>query len=298
MMSLSFKGDKLRNKFNSRLESEMDDLDSVNKSKYEDYDSRPIKPLDKTVFNKQLSEFAEVSSEELEQLKQRTMQHIRSKTAETGTKLPVQRNFAKTPPTKKLVFNSMASSVTNQSINTPTNQSKSQINSRVRRRTVDELKTNKTSTPPPNKISKLKITQQSNSPKPTTSNYLSHLNQNSSKIDTKTLTKQISSTRKAVKNILINTKTLNDSDEDNASKISTENISSNDEAKNRLKSDTNRTLNQMKHSEIHSRIQKQRQEMLLCKQKSLNEFKNQLRIKHEEEKKLELRNRCPKSMKC
>ena len=39
---------------------------------------------------------------------------------------------------------------------------------------------------------------------------------------------------------------------------------------------------QLKHSEIHSRIQKQRQEMLLSKQKSLNEFRNQLKLKHEQ----------------
>jgi len=37
----------------------------------------------------------------------------------------------------------------------------------------------------------------------------------------------------------------------------------------------------LKHSEIHNRIQKQRQEMLLLKQKNLNEFRNQLKIEHE-----------------
>ena len=38
---------------------------------------------------------------------------------------------------------------------------------------------------------------------------------------------------------------------------------------------------QLKHSEIHSKIQKQRQEMLLMKQKNLNEFRNQLKLEHE-----------------
>ena len=38
---------------------------------------------------------------------------------------------------------------------------------------------------------------------------------------------------------------------------------------------------QLKHSEIHSKIQRQRQEMLLVKQKNLNEFRNQLKLEHE-----------------
>ena len=45
------------------------DQDHANKSRYEDYDSRPIKPLDKNVLNKQLSEFTEVPLEEMEKLK-------------------------------------------------------------------------------------------------------------------------------------------------------------------------------------------------------------------------------------
>lgn len=48
-----------------------EDLDHANKTRYDDYDSRPIKPLDKNLFDKQLSEYTEISNEELEELKHR-----------------------------------------------------------------------------------------------------------------------------------------------------------------------------------------------------------------------------------
>lgn len=58
----------------------------LNRSKYNDYDSRPIKPLDMNKLNKQLSEYNELSIEELQELKARTARHIRSKTTESSVK--------------------------------------------------------------------------------------------------------------------------------------------------------------------------------------------------------------------
>lgn len=42
-----------------------------NQNAYVDYENRPIKPLDPNMFYKQLSEFSELSSEELEKMKER-----------------------------------------------------------------------------------------------------------------------------------------------------------------------------------------------------------------------------------
>jgi hypothetical protein len=36
---------------------------------YEDYDNRPIKPLDPNLLNQQLSEYSEISNDELEQMR-------------------------------------------------------------------------------------------------------------------------------------------------------------------------------------------------------------------------------------
>ena len=47
----------------------INDLDNANKTRYDEYDRRPIKPLDKNLFEKQLSEYTEISNEELEELK-------------------------------------------------------------------------------------------------------------------------------------------------------------------------------------------------------------------------------------
>ena len=51
--------------------SMMDSDPNVNKSRYEDYDNRPIKPLDTNLFEKQLSEYTEMSTEEMELLKKK-----------------------------------------------------------------------------------------------------------------------------------------------------------------------------------------------------------------------------------
>jgi hypothetical protein len=56
-----------------KLESENTDsekiINEMEDKKTEDYDNRPIKPLDPNLLNKQLSEFSEMSSEEYEQLR-------------------------------------------------------------------------------------------------------------------------------------------------------------------------------------------------------------------------------------
>lgn len=271
--------------------------DDGNKTRYDEYDSRPIKPLDKNVLDKQLSEYNEISSEELEQLKKRTIQHIRAKTAEAAIKLPQQKNFTRTPPAKKLSFN----------LNQANNNSHP---SKIRRRTMDETKTNKLSAMPNNNLQKVKNIVQRNSPKPQTSNYLSHLNQlnnNTTSINnisnnnsTNSSSKIINSSIKqsvnkrptnGIRNLLTATKTIDESDEDQILKKSNENLNEDTENSSssikKTKQAESKALTQLKHSEIHSRIQKQRQEMLLSKQKSLNEFKNQLRIKQEEAKRVD-----------
>ena len=54
---------------NNKESSESTDLD--NKQKYVDYDNRPIKPLDQNVLNEKLSEYTEMSKEELESLRKK-----------------------------------------------------------------------------------------------------------------------------------------------------------------------------------------------------------------------------------
>jgi hypothetical protein len=57
------------NNYNKKESSESIDLD--NKPKYVDYDNRPIKPLDQNVLNEKLSEYTEMSKEELESLRKK-----------------------------------------------------------------------------------------------------------------------------------------------------------------------------------------------------------------------------------
>lgn len=46
-------------------------IDLDNKPKYVDYDNRPIKPLDQNVLNEKLSEYTEMSKEEMENLRKK-----------------------------------------------------------------------------------------------------------------------------------------------------------------------------------------------------------------------------------
>ena len=51
---------------NEGLNYDYGDYDRCNRSKYEEYDSRPIKPLDPNMLNKQLEQYAEMSKEEMD----------------------------------------------------------------------------------------------------------------------------------------------------------------------------------------------------------------------------------------
>ena len=67
-----------------RFDDDYSDYDRINRSKYEEYDSRPIKPLDANIFNKQLEQYAEMSKDELERLKNRLI-HFTLKFENDGT---------------------------------------------------------------------------------------------------------------------------------------------------------------------------------------------------------------------
>lgn len=54
---------------NQNLNHQNHDESVMNKSKYVDYDNRPIKPLDPNKLNKELSQYTELSKEELELLR-------------------------------------------------------------------------------------------------------------------------------------------------------------------------------------------------------------------------------------
>ncbi len=52
------------------LSADSENTDSEKNAKvYEDYDNRPIKPLDPNLLNQQLSEYSEISNDELEQMR-------------------------------------------------------------------------------------------------------------------------------------------------------------------------------------------------------------------------------------
>ena len=63
--------------------------DILNTSKYTDYESRPIKPLDQNKLNKQLSEYPELTKEELDIIKERTAKRIRAKTSEAALRYKI-----------------------------------------------------------------------------------------------------------------------------------------------------------------------------------------------------------------
>lgn len=52
------------------MDTELTDSEKNLNNRYIDYDNRPIKPLDANFLNKQLSEYSEISSEELEKMKE------------------------------------------------------------------------------------------------------------------------------------------------------------------------------------------------------------------------------------
>lgn len=276
----------------------------LNRSKYSDYDSRPIKPLDPNKLNKQLTEYPEMSQQELEELKTRTAQHIRSKTTDpiSNSKLTpshshVQRTVNKSPMVRQLSFNSNRAN--NNSVlqvpkkntlisNNPTNK----LNKRSKTENELQIKTKSAQSTPtkPNLLqqNKPKYNATNYSPLKQTNNspYLRQISSSRTdvskpKVQASMLTRKCSVPRS---DGLSSTKTLSSN-----KAISTDNISE-QRVENNLKNTPRevkkseaslKATKELKHSEIHSKIQRQRQEMLLTKQKNLNEFRNQLKLEHE-----------------
>jgi hypothetical protein len=55
---------------NTNNSNDFKSSDTINKSRYIEYDNRPIKPLDQNMLHEKLSQFTEMSLEELETLRQ------------------------------------------------------------------------------------------------------------------------------------------------------------------------------------------------------------------------------------
>ena len=273
-------------KVDSHNESNHMELDDhANRTRYDEYDSRPIKPLDPNKLNKQLLEYNEVSSDELAQLKTRTIQHIRSKPPGQS---PLQKPLAKNTMTRQLSFNS---SQNNLSPKKPIPESNSKLS---RRSKTDNDIVKLKSSPNVAVATKHKFNVQQYSPLKNSVS-LKQINQNNMKVDVaKPANKPVVSVlpRKLIptsKNLTKqSSKTLNESEDEKSLehkskqqtlKPAASPVKQVHEAPGKC---TKLTKEQLKHSEIHSRIQKQRQEMLLSKQKSLNEFRNQLKLKHEQ----------------
>jgi len=161
-------------------------------AKYKDYDNRPIQPLDRKKLNEKLTEYPEMSPEELEELKARTAQHIRSKTSDPATShrqsLRNQqpnnaiRNVNRSPMTRQLSFNSNRSiashipkkpAATTTTANNPTKPSFSYLTKRSK--TENELhikpKPGPVSTPTKSKL-KYNPTNYSPLKQPAASSYL------------------------------------------------------------------------------------------------------------------------------
>lgn len=262
----------------------------LNKSKYNDYDSRPIKPLDPNKLNKQLSEYTELTNEELEQLKTRTAQRVRAKTVGANVKVKdTRKTINKSSMVRQLSFNS--------------NKSVSQISAKktVLSPATKLIKNSKTEselnkpklisnqqTPNKQTISKPKYNAQHYSPlkQSTNSPYLRQISQskiNTSKQNGKNApTSAWKSTTKTQG--FASTKTITPKKAISHGNVA-EQVNNDEKEKIDFKKSESClkevSKDQLKHSEIHSRIQKQRQEMLLMKQKNLKEFRNQLKLEHE-----------------
>ncbi|CAF1034133.1 unnamed protein product [Brachionus calyciflorus] len=78
------------------------DRERTNNNKYLEYENRPIKPLDTNAFYKQISEFSEISGEELEEMRNKASR-LRPKTSD-NLRLPQQKIFSKLP-TRQLSLN-------------------------------------------------------------------------------------------------------------------------------------------------------------------------------------------------
>jgi hypothetical protein len=310
--------------YNEKMESDSSENDKrlINKSRYEEYDMKPIKPLDPKFLNKKLSEYPELSLQEIEELKRKTAQRTRAKTTEQP-KVLQQKPHGKMPA-RQLSFNSSNSnSKINQSPkpSATSNSNAMPIKIRKRSKTQDDVRVNrviKTSnivvqnvsvSPSVNGKSKIKYnpdryspkinktsvqpkvdsrrTQPQNnslSPKKDAKNnmFLKNIGKKSLLIsnmsdDEEFLEDQSSKFNSPVKsktqqskpNEKTPAKLIEKIEHTNSSKLLDESETAQVNISNKLS-----IKEQIQHMEIHTKIQKQRQEMRLQREKNLIEFKN------------------------
>lgn len=305
-------------------DSSENDRRLINKSRYEEYDSKPIKPLDPKLLNKKLSEYPELSLQEIEELKRKTSQRTRAKTSEQTTKTVTQpQKLNGKMPMRQLSFNSSNSSPKINQSPRPSAASSNVVPVKIRKRsrTQDDFRVNriiKTAniiplngaiSPSVNGKSKIKynparyspkINKTSVQPKVDSRRPQPQTNNQSPKKDTKN---NIFLKNIGKKSLLITN--LSDEDgflEDQSSKFNSP-VKSNTQIKVQEKSPAKSDVNgeqpivtaklldepssllvnvsnklsakeQLHHTEIQNRIQKQRQEMRLQREKNLIEFKN------------------------
>ena len=131
--------------FNEKAESDSSETEKrlINKSRYDEYDSKPIKPLDPKMLNKKLSEYPELSEQEIEELKRKSALHVRAKTIDQP-KILQQKTVSKMPQ-RQLSFNAANSNVKiiHQSPRPASTVTSAAVKIRKRSRTQDDLKTAK-----------------------------------------------------------------------------------------------------------------------------------------------------------
>ena len=133
---------------NERIESDSSENDKrqINKSRYEEYDSKPIKPLDPKFLNIKLSEYPELRLQEIDELKLKSARNTLAKTTEQPKIL--QPKQVHKMPVRQLSFNSSNSNAKlNQGTKPAANASASPIKIRKRSKTHDDLKTNRVAKP-------------------------------------------------------------------------------------------------------------------------------------------------------
>ncbi|RNA31872.1 centrosomal of 97 kDa [Brachionus plicatilis] len=226
------------------------DSDRERKSRYLEYDNRPIKPLDTNAFYKQISEFSEVSGEELEEMRKKVVRN-RAKTSD-NQKLPQQKNFLKAQSRQY-------------SLNKPVKVTENRTTRlRKRSKTQEDLSFSKKT---PTKINAVKKTPSSKS----TSN-------TPLKIKNSYSPAKFSISRPESKNSFTIMPSTLEKRLENFSK--TEKINEPDaNSENNFDKKEDMSILSM---EIHSKIQKQRQEMRAQREKNLREFKSQLRLMDQE----------------
>lgn len=234
------------------------DSDRERKSKYMDYDNRPIKPLDTNAFYKQISEFSEVSGEELEEMRQKVVRN-RAKTTD-NLRIPQQKNFLKAQTRQY-------------SLNKPVKVNENRTTRlRKRSKTQENLSfSNKT----PTKVNTVKKINNSKSASNTPL-----------KIKNSYSPAKFMDTKPASKNsYTIMPSTIEKRLENFAKTAKLDHKEANIDENLDMKEDMS-----ILSLEIQSKIQKQRQEMRAQREKNLREFKNQLRLMDQEKEYAEFQN--------